>query len=541
MLEHILLPDASCVKLDEIVVQDQAIVLCVSTIQPEATCPHCGCASQRVHSRYKRKPSDLPCAGYRVQHQLTIRRFFCENASCDHLTFAERLPTVVAPYARRTNRLTRILRYVAFQVGGELGAQLLSRIGMPTSPDTLLRLIRRAPEQSKPPPRVLGVDDWAFRKGHSYGTILVDLELQKVVDLLPERNARALSRWLKAHPGVEIISRDRGADYIKGAAEGAPEAIQVADRWHLLKNLRDALERLLHRKTVSLRSAAKAIRQLKQAPIVCGSRPETASKLTRLERDKLAQRGKRKARFDAVKTLHSQDVSIREIARRFGMSRVTVVKYVEADTCPWYPERRALPSKLDPYVPYLQQRWQDGCHNASQLWREICDQGFSGSRGLVAVWAAKHRKSGHFLKTSGPSRAGLTPSHTAWLLVKAEDKLKDDEKLVLNQLCETDDQISKAYELAQGFVQMIHKRMPENLPLWLAAVTESGIGTLQRFANGLRQDLEAVTAALTLPWSNGQVEGQVNRLKLIKRQMYGRANFDLLRKRVLGMTPPAPT
>ena len=227
------------------------------------------------------------------------------------------------------------------------------------------------------------------------------------------------------------------------------------------------------------------------------------------------------------------------------MSRVTVRKYIGADTCPMYPEGIKRGSKLAPYMDYIQQRWESGCHNATQIWRELRQFGFDGSRGLVARWAAKERAT---LKTpsscakSQMPDSDLTPmkevhpwsaSRAAWLLVRDEDDLEDDDKQALERIKQADVKVAEAHALGQRFVQMVREHQSKPLLPWLEDATKSGIEVLTQFANGIKQDLDAVTNALSLPWSNGQTEGQVNRLKLIKRQMYGRANFDLLRKRVL--------
>ena len=222
-----------------------------------ALCPDCATPSRRVHSYYTRSPCDLPCIGRAVRLVLRVRRFRCRNPQCTRKTFAERLPTVVARYARRTARLTAALRAVGFRMSSEAGAGVLKHLQVHISADTLLRLLRRTSLEPETTPRVLGIDDWAKWKGHTYGTVLVDLERHHVVGLLPERESEAVAQWLKAHPGVEIICRDRAEVYAEGAAQGAPNAVQVADRWHLAKNLGEALQRLLERHLPALRAAAR--------------------------------------------------------------------------------------------------------------------------------------------------------------------------------------------------------------------------------------------------------------------------------------------
>lgn len=532
MLASILLPDEWQLCIDGIEREEGIMVISVSSTTEESLCPCCQAISERVHSDYQRHPADLPLAGYTVRLDITIRRFFCDNNDCERTIFAERMPSLIAPYARRTNRLAHRQQKVAFALGGEAGADLLTIMGMAVSPDTLLRLIRKSPEPEVTTPRVLGVDDWSKRKGQSYGTILVDLEAHRPVDLLPDRSAESFARWLKEHTGIEIISRDRGSEYIKGAADGAPDAIQVADRWHLLTNLRDAFKRLLESKCACLKAAAGQPKP--EEPSAHQEQPITSQKLTKKEKDKLARRGKRLERYKAVLKLHEHGFSQTEIARRLSVSQKTIRKYIRADGCPMYPKGRTRRSKLDPYKEYTSQRWRAGCHNATQILHEIHQLGFKGSRSIMMEWVSETLRPPRSA-SSQPQSERILPwsaSRASWLLIR--DELEDDDKQALERMKQADSKVAEAHVLGQHFVQMVRERQSEALLPWLEDATKSGIEALEQFAKGIKQDLDAVTNALFLPWSNGQTEGQVNRLKLIKRQMYGRADFDLLRKRVIG-------
>jgi len=257
-----LLPDPACLHLTHLEAHPQLIIAHVSTISPEARCPVCQSRSEKIQSRYTRLVADLPWMGWAVQLQLHTRRFFCTNKDCDRQIFTERLSTVVAPSARRTTRLSDVLTLIGFAVGGEAGTRFGCGMGLITSPDTLLRLIHAAQETAHPTPRVVGVDDFSFRRRISFGTILIDLEKRVPVDLLPDREAATLVKWLQEHPGGEIISRDRGGDSAKGAKEGAPNAKQIADRWHLLKNLSETMQSFFVRKQPQLKAAT----QLQEAP-----------------------------------------------------------------------------------------------------------------------------------------------------------------------------------------------------------------------------------------------------------------------------------
>ncbi len=341
-----------------------------------------------------------------MQLHLNVRRFFCQNEKCSRCTFAETFPDLVGYKARRTQQLSQQQLAIALTVSGEAGARLLPLLGMPLSGDTLIREIRRMPEKEIKSPRVLGIDDWAKKRGHTYGTILVDLETRQPIDVLDSREAEEVANWLKQHPGIEIISRDRGYEYAKAVTEGAPDAQQVADRWHLLKNLREAVESMLLKKPIVLAAAGQEIEEkqeteaatipepVEEATIVTSDKPRP----TQAEQDKAARQAQRQARYELVNQLYEEGHSINAISKHLNLAWRTVRKYIEADSCPQYPEDRIRPSILTPWLPYLEKRWQAGYTNATQLWREIKAKGFAGSRGIVSRWAAKERKLGkvHF-------------------------------------------------------------------------------------------------------------------------------------------------
>jgi transposase len=249
-------PEGSC--LIRACLDVESLTVHLATTAPTAACPVCGSEARRVHSRYTRRLDDLPCLGRRVRLQVAVRRFACPQTDCPRRIFTERLPGFAAPWARTTDRLRQTETDIGSSLGGEAGARLAARMAITTSPDTLLRRVKRRKNEPAELPRVVGIDDWAWRKGQRYGTIVVDLERSDVIDLLPDREADTVAAWLKAHPGIEVVSRDRSAAYAQAATEGASQAKQVADRWHLLKNLREAVERVLERHSAVVSAALKA-------------------------------------------------------------------------------------------------------------------------------------------------------------------------------------------------------------------------------------------------------------------------------------------
>ena len=514
----------------------------VATKGDEAPCPLCQQPSRSVHSSYQRTLADLPWQGIAVRLHLTTRRFFCRVTDCPRRIFTERLPGIAVPYARRTLRLTQVLEVIGFAVGGEGGARVLRHLAVQISPDAVLALIRAAAQDEHAVPRVLGVDDWAFRRGHRYGTVLVDLEQHRVVDLLPDRTADSLVTWLAQHGTPEIISRDRGSGYAEAARRGAPDATQVADRFHLLQGLTDALEKVfLHHRSVLKAAVEESPPVEQEEEMYRGKRQESHAGQQQAETVSQERQGEKVARYQQVRTLYELGVGITEIARQVGVSRKTVYAYLRQDGPPERKRPRRDPTErvVAPYEQYLVQRWNEGCHNGMQLWREIQAQGSTASRASVMRFVTHLRQYGrppHPLtaRRSGVcSTRGPTARQVALLCLQRPDRLDVEETAYLARLRTQDEQLESTCQLGCAFALMVRERQGERLDSWITEASESGIDDVKRFAAGLLADAAAVRAGLTMKWSQGQVEGHVNRVKVLKRQMYGRANFDLLRRRVL--------
>ncbi len=392
----------------------------------------------------------------------------------------------------------------------------------------MLRVLRRTLKSSACSPPFLGVDEFAFRRGKTYGTILVDLESKTPVDLLPDRHAATFAVWLKAHPGVQVISRDRAGEFALGATQGAPEAIQAADRFHVLRNLAEVVEKVLGKHRQALKSIHLVTTPAAASVLLRHLRPER-------EQRKQQARAKLMERYEAVQRLVKQGLSHRAIARQLHMHRESVIRYAKADRFPEKPERPVSPGMLASYETYLRTRFLEGENNVLGLFHEIQARGYTGSRMTVQQFIqglrAMHQQGLAISKAA--TTVHMTPHRVVGLMLRHQDDLTEEELQGLRQVCQLHCQLKHLNVLFQQFTQILRERRGEELDQWLHAAFHAGIPELRAFVNKLRQDQQAVQTGLVLKWNNGVVEGQVNRLKFLKRSMYGRANFDLLRLRVL--------
>jgi transposase len=554
---------------------DELAVL-VATTALGASCPLCARESTRIHSRYQRTLLDLPVTSYPVRLQLRVRRFFCGSDDCPRCIFAERVPALTRPYAHRTSRMATALRHIGLALGGKAGARLAAVLQLASSPDTLLRLVRQPDEQlPAAAPRVIGIDDWAKRKGQTYGTIICDLETGAVLDLLPDREVATVAAWLEQHPSVEIISRDRAGAYAEAARLGAPAARQVADRFHVLKNLGEALEELLSRLyqeliqiTAEPTAAAPvpppesgANQQDSETALVAPheevapgaaispgdplapTSPPQAPRQAQQRTVELsnARRAVRLARYEEVVRRHNLGWSQQAIGKELGLSSKTIRRWLKKGGFPERQPPKARRTKLDGHQAYLQQRWAAGCHNARQLLDELRQHGYRGGQTVVREYLATLRQADEGNPEQRGSAAGqrrkpgqlARPRQLKWLLVGPVEELDHAEYETVRQLCLRNQEVLMARSLVVEFQGLVRRRQAQDLASWVERAAASGVPEMVSFARGVERDFAAVYAGLELEWSQGAVEGHVNRLKMLKRQTYGRANFDLLRIRVL--------
>jgi len=442
---------------------------------------------------------------------------------------------VAKPYDRQTARTSEIVSIVGYIAGGLPGQRLLARLSISTSDDTVLRRLKQRSAPDVQRVQNVGVDDWAWRKHQTYGTIFVDLDLHRVIGLLPDRSSETMANWLRRHPEVATVSRDRCGLYAEGASIGAPQAQQVADRFHLILNLSAAMERVLEERSreLVLPPVKEEVPPTPEPVPVCETTSEDT--LIACSRSEL-RRQRRLDRYNEVIALFVAGHSQAAISRMLGMERKTIRRWLRRGQ---FPERKPAhrpPSRVTEFTEYLQQRWTEGCHNASRLYREICQKGYNGKRSMVAKFVADWRSKGPSKRASSSEK--ISPKHAAILVTRAADKMTAEQQTLLERITVQCPDVYDLRNIALAFRSAMKAENAGPLLDWIRKAKHCEFGGVVRFAYGLQKDISAVTAAVELKWSTGQVEGQINRLKMIKRQMYGRAGFSLLRARVLPYTPP---
>jgi transposase len=534
-------PEIAGVLIEQINVADE-VTLTGRTTLPTAPYPLCGTNSQRIQSRYTRRLHDLPASGRPVHLILQVRRFFCTKSTCAQKIFAERLPELCRPHAQRTFRLQGALSQLGLLVGGQAGARLGNELGICGSRDTILRLVRQFPLPNRPAPRIIGLDDWSWKRRLRYGTLICDLERSIPIDVLPDRSVETVAAWLAAHPTVELVSRDGSSEYASAIKKGAPQARQVSDRWHLTKNLAGCVSVVLAQCLTEIRRAAHPVLPASEETRSVGTRRPARTRA--VQQAQQARQEEREQRYQTIISLHHQGMKSKEIAERLGMGERTVRHWLSSRGLPYSRPRNPRPRLIDTYAPYLVLRWEAGCHNGAQLEKEVRARGYTGSqrgiyRYLETLSPSFKRVSRQLAPTpveiSNLSSLPLTlsPQQATWLFFRRKADLKQEELSQLHLLLQGSSRAQTTYHLVELFLHMVRERAGEQLDTWLQEVKASQLEAFTSFVTSIQQDQDAVVAGLTLPWSTGPLEGHINRLKLIKRQGYGRAKFDLLRLRVL--------
>jgi transposase len=486
----------------------------VRSAQPTGLCPSCGTVSRRVHSRYLRQPSDLPLAGHKVSLLVTVRRFRCDAVLCGRQVFAERFAEdALGCRARRTGRMEHIIHHLGLALGGRPAASFAQRLMLPVSNDTLLRVVRRRAQVPYEPLSVVGIDDFAWRRNHRYGTIVIDLERRRPVTLLPDREIATSRAWLADHPSITVVARDRGGGYGEAITKALPHATQVADRWHLMENASRAF----------LDAVRKSMRQIRSVIGATVINPALLTSAERLQYEGFLRREETNA---SILALSKDGVPLKQIAKRTGHSRQLVRQVVRGLRTDVF---RVRESSLEMHLPWLDAQWDAGKRNAADLWRRLKHQDFKGSLRVVGEWATRRRRAE---KADASSLQRIPSARTiARLMTAGRDHLSKAETVTIAAIEQGVPTLVTARSLIEDFQSMIRTKTASELPAWL---DNAGTSLVASFARGVINDENAVRAAVTSAWSNGQTEGQITRLKLVKRQMYGRGKIDMLQARVIG-------
>lgn len=500
--------------IDSVSEAADALIVCARALTTSRACPQCGTASSRVHSRYIRTVLDLPCSGRKVQLCVSTRRFACIASHCRQKIFAERFgDDMLSTRARRTARLECLVHHLGLALGGRPAAGFAKRMMMPVSNDTLLRVVRRRAQLPTEPLTVVGIDDWAYRRNCRYGTIVCDLERHRIVKLLPDREVATVESFLSSHRTIEILSRDRGGGYGQAGAKALPGAVQVADRWHLMENASAAF----------LDAVRKSMRDIRAVISTTTINPKLLTAAERLQYEGFLQREDTNA---AVLALHKDGVPIKEIARRLGHSRGLVRKVVRGLRADVF---RTRESTLDAWLPDLEAEWANSCRNGAELWRHLAARGFRGALRVVTEWATRRRRA----EQATDQQLQKVPSARtiARMMTIGRNHLTKADTVAITAIETGVPALNAVRQLIDRFHSIIRTKAIADLDPWIEVASESLVAS---FSKGIANDRDAVGAAIIEPWSNGQTEGQVNKLKLVKRQMYGRAKIDLLEARLIG-------
>jgi len=530
-------PHLAGLRIEQVAGDGDGVTLLASSRAVSACCPRCQSPSSQVHAGYTRTIADLPAGGRPVRVVLAVRRFRCLEPACPAVTFAGQAEGFSARYRRRSVPLLALVAAIGLELAGRAGARLAAVLGITVHPSTVLREVMALPvPQVSAAPEITGIDDFALRKGHVYGTVIIDVRTGQVADLLPDREAGTVADWLKAHPGASVICRDRAGAYADGARDGAPDAAQVADPWHLWHNLGERVTEIAAQHRASCLTPSPdspgpdSPGPDSPGPDLDGTGP--APGLTGPGTGGPARRivTRTRERHAAIHQLLAAGHTKTAIAAALDLSRPTVTRFAAAATAgDILPAARE--SALDPYKPYLHQRWNQGTRDAAALHAEITARGYTGHIMNIYRYIQPFRA----LPAAPPPPPPIpsTRQITRCLMTRPA-ALTSQEQATLTDITARCPHLAALHGHITSFAAIMNDRTGfTDLTAWLTAAENSGLPPLHAYTAGIRRYRSAVTTALTWTWTNGKTEGTVNKIKMLKRQMYGRASFTLLRKRVL--------
>ena len=509
---------------------DGIITIPARSKQKSVQCPCCNIMSKRVHSSYTRILRDLPISTHCVSVHLTVRKFFCKNTECEKKIFTEQPGNEIKAYSRMTKRTRETLQNILLEVSARKGSYIANLISLPISPSTALRMIDSLPIPPTEKVTVLGVDDWAYRKGLTYGTVLVNMETGEVIDLLIGRDGVSLKGWLAKHPEIEIVTRDRASAYSSTVSSMLPNAIQVADKFHLLKNFSDCVYSVIR---IEYRNLAISMNEksLQTEPL----HPEIPKENEKVPLNAKGERNEYiKYRFEKVKAMLKDGAGLKTVARSLQISRNAVRRYAKVDVLPI----KSIYHKYDynEYLEIISIGFSEG-KSFPKIYARMKEAGFKGSHSAFYCQFKDHpmRTTPTVYKAINIKLRLLSPRKISrYLAFKDLSKIKDEtDRELMEKLLSKSSTLKKIREQVLTFKELLLGNNVTLLKEWMDRTLSIGISQLQSFVRGLMGDIEAVKNAVETNWSNGQVEGQVNRLKSIKRQMYGRASFELLRRKVI--------
>jgi transposase len=504
----LLLPQLRPVVVESISVVDGMLVLAARTRDSPAACAGCGRDSAWEHSRYRRQVADEAVGGRPVRVDLMVRRLYCENPDCPKRTFVEQVAGLTARYQRRSPALQKVVDAAAIALAGQAGARLLSCLHMMLSGATVLSCLMRIPLPARPIPRVLGIDEFALRKGHRYASIIIDADSGIPIDVLPDRRKTTVTAWLRDHPGITAVCRDGAGSFAQAVTDADPSIAQIGDRWHLWHGLCEAVL-----KEVGAHSACWAKHG---PPIAEGQRAETT-----------------RERWQQIHDLLDKGVGLLDCSRRLNLALNTVKRYARHDQPDQMVKANIYrPGLVDPYRDHLRQRRaEDPAAPVTQLLAEIRQLGYTGSANLLVRYINQGRVEA--------DHGHLSPRRVTGLLTRRPDDLRDDHRLLRDQVAAACPQMSTLAGQVRDFAVLLRPTAGNAAALsdWITRTFDADLPFLHSYASGLQRDRAAADNAITLPHHNGRTEGINNKIKLIKRQMYGRAGHPLLRQRILLSRP----